>query len=66
MGPPASKAAMLGKKEMIQQLNVWNPGEFESRLFCVYSPAHSLLWMSTNSANWMLTMAIMGIVGVQV
>ena len=66
MNPPAGKAAMLGNTKMVQQLNVWNPGELETRLFCIYSPAHALLWMATNSTNWVLAMIIMGLVGAQV
>ncbi|KAJ7582702.1 hypothetical protein C8J56DRAFT_227715 [Mycena floridula] len=51
--------------QKVQELLVWTPGELEMRLFCVYSPVHSLLWMGTGSANWMLMGIIMGIVGVQ-
>jgi len=34
-------------------------------LFCIYSPAHALLWMATASNNWMLTLALMVIVSAQ-
>jgi hypothetical protein len=63
MSGPAENTAILGK---VIELNVWNPGEMERRLICLYSPAHSLLWMATNSANWMMIMIIMVIVGTQV
>jgi Protein of unknown function (DUF2418) len=57
---------LAGKMARVQQMNVWFPGELEMRLFSLYSPAHALLWMATTSANWMLTLVIMGMVGVQV
>ncbi|KAJ7063319.1 hypothetical protein C8F01DRAFT_1132527 [Mycena amicta] len=49
----------------VQQLEVWTPGEFESMLFNVYSPAHSLLWCATGPSNWISTIFIMGFVSVQ-
>jgi hypothetical protein len=50
----------------VVQLDVWTPGEGEGVLFAIYSPVHSLLWMATTSANWMLMVIIMGLLGVQV
>jgi hypothetical protein len=66
MSPPAKKAAMTGKISKVLQLEVWAPGEPEMTLFSVYSPAHVFLWMATTSANWMLTLIVMGIVAAQV
>jgi len=64
---PSRKPVVLqGKTARVQQLNVWWPGELELRLFSVYSPAHALLWTATTSANWMLNLIIMGVVGTQV
>ncbi|KAH8833620.1 hypothetical protein DL96DRAFT_1703270 [Flagelloscypha sp. PMI_526] len=61
--PPESAAPTIS---LIQQLEVWTPGEFETTLFCVYSPAHCLMWMATNSSNWMMMFIVMGVVGVQI
>ena len=52
--------------ERIQQLEVWTPGELEMFLFSVYSPVHALLWMATNSTNWMMMLVVMFLTGVQV
>jgi len=65
ISPPAKKATTTGKASRVLQLEVWTPGEPEMTLFSVYSPAHAFLWMATTSANWMLTLVIMGIVGAQ-
>jgi len=65
MSPPAKKATMGGKTSRVLQLEVWTPGEPGMTLFSVYSPAHAFLWMATTSANWMLMLVIMGIVGAQ-
>ena len=45
---------------------VWFPGEFELRLFSVYSPAHALLWVGTTSSNWMIMFILHIIVWKQV
>ncbi|KAF7304893.1 hypothetical protein MKEN_01203600 [Mycena kentingensis (nom. inval.)] len=57
--PPPPKVAR------VQQLEVWTPGEFESMLFNIYSPAQALLWSATGSSNWISTVIIMGFVGGQ-
>ncbi|KAF7322984.1 hypothetical protein HMN09_00078100 [Mycena chlorophos] len=57
--PPPPKVAR------VQQLEVWTPGEFESMLFNVYSPAHSLLWCATGPSNWISTVLLLVVVGVQ-
>lgn len=54
------------KRIEIQQLNVWAPGDLELELFCVYSPAHTVLWLASGPSNWMLMLMIMGMVGIQV
>ncbi|KAE9396018.1 hypothetical protein BT96DRAFT_922378 [Gymnopus androsaceus JB14] len=53
------------KSTRVQQLEIWTPGELEMMLFSIYSPAHALLWMATNSSNWIIMLVVMGIVGVQ-
>lgn len=64
---PATKSGSKGPKmSKVQQIDMWLPGPLESTLFSIYSPAHSLLWMATTSANWMLMFIIMAGVGVQV
>ena len=52
--------------DKVQQLEVWTPGELEMFLFSVYSPVHALLWMATNSTNWMMMLVVMFLTGVQV
>lgn len=50
----------------VQQLELWEPGQIECKVFCIYSPAHALLWMATTGSNWVLMFIIMGIIAVQV
>lgn len=67
LSPPKARAPQPWEEdERVQQLEVWTPGELEMALFALYSPVHSLLWVATSSANWMLTFFVMFIVGVQV
>ncbi len=67
LSPPKARAPQPWEEsERVQQLEVWTPGALEMALFSLYSPVHSLLWIATTSANWMLTFFIMFIVGVQV
>lgn len=55
-----------GRREQVQQLEVWTPGAFEKELFTMYSPAHALLWMAAGPSNWMATAAVMIAVSCQV
>ena len=66
MGPLPPKPVLQGKTARVQELSVWNPGDLDLRLFGIYSPVHALLWMATTSANWMLTLLIMGVLSAQV
>lgn len=50
----------------VQELEVWTPSEMEMELFSIYSPAHALLWLAISSTNWLLSILIMGLVGLQV
>ena len=52
--------------ERYQQLNVWCPDELESYVVVLYSPVHALIWSATTGSNWILMMAIMIIVSIQV
>ncbi|TFK76432.1 hypothetical protein BDN72DRAFT_808966 [Pluteus cervinus] len=54
-----------GRTSRIQQLQVWAPGDFEMALFAIYSPAHALLWMATNTTNSVVMLLVMGLVGAQ-
>jgi len=65
MKPPSMNKPLPPKTTQVHQLSVWNPGELEVELFCLYSPIHALLWLVTSSANWMLMLLIMGFTGVQ-
>jgi lysylphosphatidylglycerol synthetase-like protein (DUF2156 family) len=38
---------------------IWCPNDFVSTLYCVYSPAHALLWMVTTWENLILIVIIM-------
>ena len=49
-----------------QNRTIWLPYEFVLTLFCVYSPAHALLWMATTWANWMLMAMVMILLSKQV
>ena len=50
----------------VQELEVWTPSEMEMELFSIYSPAHAVLWLAIGSTNWLLSILIMGLVGLQV
>ncbi|TDL27480.1 hypothetical protein BD410DRAFT_422718 [Rickenella mellea] len=60
--PPPPRSA---KTHRVQQLSVWIPGELERKLFTLYSPVHSFLWIATNWSNWILMLSIMAITSAQ-
>ncbi|KAJ3761460.1 hypothetical protein EV360DRAFT_93003 [Lentinula raphanica] len=63
---PSTKVPSSARKSTrVQQLEIWTPGDLELMLFNIYSPVHALLWMATNSSNWIIMLLIMGLVGVQ-
>lgn len=64
--PPKRPAPIKEKTKRIQEMNIWDPNEFELELFSIYSPAQSLLWLAMASSNWLLSVLIMGVVGFQV
>ena len=64
--PPAPRVTEGANVARFQQLHMWEPGEFELRLFSIYSPAHAFLWMVTTGSNWIIMFIIMGMVGLQV
>ncbi|KAF8447956.1 hypothetical protein L210DRAFT_3390949 [Boletus edulis BED1] len=63
--PSTSSPPQGAPAEVIQQLEMWVPGELERTLLGVYSPVHALLWMCTGSTNWVLMCAVMCVVGLQ-
>ncbi|PIL24190.1 hypothetical protein GSI_13943 [Ganoderma sinense ZZ0214-1] len=66
LSPPRTRPSQPWEAdERVQMLEVWTPGPLEMGLFAIYSPVHALLWMATTSANWILTLFVMFIVGVQ-
>ncbi|RDB21044.1 hypothetical protein Hypma_011610 [Hypsizygus marmoreus] len=65
MKPPTRPGQQPGRTSRVQQLEVWSPGQFETVLFSIYSPAHAFLWMATGSANWIVMLVVMGLVGLQ-
>ncbi|KAH9945919.1 uncharacterized protein BXZ73DRAFT_72812 [Epithele typhae] len=67
LSPPKARPPQPWEEdERVQQLEVWTPGELEMALLGIYSPVHALLWMATTSANWMMMLFIMFLVGIQV
>ena len=50
----------------VQQLEVWNPADFEKELFLMYSPASFLMWTVTNGSNWIWMLILMPLVWTQV
>lgn len=38
----------------------------ELELFSIYSPAHAFLWLGMGYTNWLVSVVVMGLVGVQV
>jgi len=63
---PATTARNTPKMSRIQQLEVWNPSDFEKELFLVYSPANFLMWTVTNGSNWIWMLMLMPLAWVQV
>jgi Protein of unknown function (DUF2418) len=63
---PHAGPAIKETTSKVQELEVWTPSEIETELFSIYSPAHALLWLAIGSTNWLLSILIMGVVGLQV
>lgn len=63
---PASTAKNTPKMSRVQQLEVWNPADFEKELFLMYSPASFLMWTVTNGSNWIWMLILMPLVWIQV
>lgn len=64
--PPTRVTLPKEKTSRVQELEMWEPGEMELELFSIYSPAHALLWIAMPSSNYIYTILIMGLVGLQV
>ena len=64
--PPKRPAPPKEKKSKVLEMNIWDPTEMELELFSIYSPAHALLWLAMRSSNWLLSVLVMGVVGIQV
>lgn len=65
-GSRSSGEGASTRRTSVQQIDMWNPGERPMHLFCIYSPAHCLLWMATGSTNWMIMLIVMGLIWAQV
>ncbi|KAF8964693.1 hypothetical protein BDZ97DRAFT_1939044 [Flammula alnicola] len=63
--PPKRATAPKEKTSRVLELDTWDPNEMELELFSIYSPAHALLWLAMGSSNWLFSLMIMGVVGVQ-
>lgn len=63
--PPNKGTSPKEKTSRVQQLEIWEPSEMELELFSIYSPAHALLWLAIASSNWLLSLLIMVLIGVQ-
>jgi hypothetical protein len=66
MQPPNKGTPPREKTSRVQQLEIWEPSEMELELFSIYSPAHALVWLAIVSSNWLLSLLIMVLIGVQV
>jgi hypothetical protein len=64
--PPSKWTPPREKTSRVQELEVWEPSEMELELFSIYSPAHALVWLAIGSLNWVLSLLIMVLIGVQV
>lgn len=64
-GSRSSGEGASTRRTSVQQIDMWNPGERPMHLFCIYSPAHCLLWMATGSTNWMIMLIVMGLIWAQ-
>ncbi|KAF8628325.1 hypothetical protein AX15_003871 [Amanita polypyramis BW_CC] len=62
---PTALNSLSGKATRVQELQVWNPGEFELTLFSICSPVHPFLWIATSTTNWILMFCIMFLVSFQ-
>ncbi|KAK0210762.1 hypothetical protein DFS33DRAFT_1295335 [Desarmillaria ectypa] len=65
LGIEPSKSTPSKRMSRVQQIDMWSPGDLETLVFCIYSPAHALLWCATGSSNWMIMLLIMGVVGLE-
>ncbi|KAF8902131.1 hypothetical protein CPB84DRAFT_1776689 [Gymnopilus junonius] len=63
--PPKRTPPPKEKTSRVQELEVWEPSEMELELFGIYSPAHALLWISMGSSNWLYSVLIMVLMGLQ-
>ncbi len=64
--PPKRPAPIKEKTSKVLEMDIWDPTEMELELFSIYSPAHALLWLAMRSSNWLLSVLVMGVVGIQV
>ena len=64
--PKVANGGGGGMTRRVQQLSIWNPGEFEMHLFKVYSPVHAFMWLATRRDNWILMSFIMIITSIEV
>lgn len=64
--PPKRPVPPKEKTSKVLEMDIWDPSEMELELFSIYSPAHALLWLAMGSSSWILSVLIMGVVGIQV
>ncbi|KAF9482766.1 hypothetical protein BDN70DRAFT_800922 [Pholiota conissans] len=65
MRPPKRPLPPKEKTSRTLEMDIWDPKEMELELFSIYSPAHALLWLAMGSSNWLISVLIMGLVGIQ-
>ncbi|KJA27206.1 hypothetical protein HYPSUDRAFT_35803 [Hypholoma sublateritium FD-334 SS-4] len=63
--PPKRPTPPKEKTSKVLEMDIWDPAEMELELFSIYSPAHALLWLAMGSSSWILSVLIMGVVGIQ-
>jgi hypothetical protein len=66
MAPPTRSGQPQGKISKVQELRAWDPTDIELELFSIYSPAHAFLWLGMGYTNWLVSILVMGLIGVQV
>ncbi|KAF8163310.1 hypothetical protein B0H34DRAFT_795036 [Crassisporium funariophilum] len=62
---PSRGPATKEKTHRVQELDMWTPSDLDLELFSIYSPAHALLWLAMGSTNWIVSILVMGLMGIQ-
>ncbi|KAF9052641.1 hypothetical protein BJ165DRAFT_1523417 [Panaeolus papilionaceus] len=63
--PPARPSPPRIKTSRVQELEMWDPNEFDLELFTWYSPVHALIWFFMGSTSWLLAIVVMLLMSAQ-